>query len=62
MPLLENGERVELICNALGIINRENPGQRGPYLWVENLLNCWKLQMGNQQRSLRNKERSTTIS
>lgn len=27
MPLLENGERVDLICNALGIINRENPAQ-----------------------------------
>jgi DNA-directed RNA polymerase beta subunit len=27
MPTLENGERVDLICNVLGIINRENPGQ-----------------------------------
>lgn len=27
MPILENGEPVDLICNVLGIINRENPGQ-----------------------------------
>ena len=27
MPILETGERVHMICNVLGVVNRLNPGQ-----------------------------------